>query len=128
MSVFTAAERSYLGRQPIGRIATATETGEPDVAPVTYTLDGDEFVIGGMDITRTLKHRNVLRNGQAALVVDDLVSRAPWQPRGLKVRGPAWIDDAGPQPVIRISPETIWSWGLNTGAETRFGPIEKRSA
>jgi hypothetical protein len=59
---FTEAERTYLGAQSLGRIATATGSGEPDVAPVTFTLDGDDIVIGGMDITRTLKHRNVLRN------------------------------------------------------------------
>jgi hypothetical protein len=27
---------------------------------------------------------------------------------------------------IRITPATIWSWGINQDAETHFGPIEKR--
>lgn len=127
-STFTDAERRYLTDQPLGRIATATEDGEPDVAVVGYRLVGDEIVIGGMDNPRTLKHRNVGRNGRAAFVVDDLVTREPWQPRGLKIRGPARIEGSGRSSVIRITPETIWSWRLNEDAETHFGPIEKRAA
>lgn len=59
-------------------------------------------------------------------VVDDLASIDPWRPRGVKVRGAAVIEhlDGGMQ--IRITPETIWSWGINDGADTHFGPIEKR--
>lgn len=127
MSAFTPAELGFLADQPLGRIATATEAGEPDVAPVTFSLDGDEIVITGMDITRTVKHRNVVRNARAAFVVDDLVSRSPWRPRGLKVRGPARVEGTGADAAIRITPEVIWSWGLNEGAETRFGPIERRT-
>ncbi len=126
---FTDAERRYLAGQPLGRVATASAAGEPDVAPVGFSLDGDDVVIGGMDITKTLKHRNVLANGRASFVVDDLASRTPWRPRGLKVTGAARVAaGVDGRPVLRITPETIWSWGLNSDAEKRFGPVEKRRA
>ena len=35
---FTESERTYLEGQPLGRIATASASGEPDVAPVTLGL------------------------------------------------------------------------------------------
>ena len=124
---WTDAERTFLGASPLGRLATASADGEPDVAAVGFALDGDDVVIGGMDLPRTLKHRNVLANGRASFVVDELVSRTPWRPRGLKLTGVARVE-TGPdgRPVIRLTAETIWSWGLNDGAEKHFGPIEKR--
>ena len=124
---FTDAERDFLGQSALGRIATTSADHVPDVAPVTYVLDGDELVVGGMDITKTRKYHNVLATGTAAFVVDELVSTKPWRPRGVKVTGTAGITGTGAGASIRISPRTVWSWGLNQGAETRFGPVEKRT-
>lgn len=126
MSVFTDAELEYLAAQRIARLATASAAGQPDVSPVGFAVDGDSITSGGMDITKTIRYRHLQANPVAALVVDDLASIDPWRPRGVKVRGAAVIEhlDGGMQ--IRITPETIWSWGINDGAETHFGPIEKR--
>ena len=128
-SIFTAAELAYLDEQHLGRIATGSATGVPDVAPVTFRVDPDthEIVIGGMDNPKTIKYRNVVATGQAAFVVDDLASVDPWSPRGVKVRGVARpaLDDNG-KATIRIRPTTVWSWHLNEDAEKRFGPIERR--
>ena len=126
MSVFTDAELEFLAGQRIARIATASATGQPDVSPVGFAVDGDSITSGGMDITKTIRHRHLLENPVAALVVDDLASIDPWRPRGVKVRGAAAIEQVGGGMQIRITPETIWSWGINEGAETHFGPIEKR--
>lgn len=126
MSVFTDAELEFLAGQRIARIATASATGQPDVSPVGFAVDGDSITSGGMDITKTIRHRHLLENPVAALVVDDLASIDPWRPRGVKVRGAAVIEQVGGGMQIRITPETIWSWGINEGAETHFGPIEKR--
>lgn len=126
MSVFTDAELEFLAGQRIARIATASATGQPDVSPVGFAVDGDSITSGGMDITKTIRHRHLLENPMAALVVDDLASIDPWRPRGVKVRGAAVIEQVGGGMQIRITPETIWSWGINEGAETHFGPIEKR--
>ena len=126
---FTEHERAYLADQRLARIATASASGTPDVAPVTFRLAGDVIEIDGLDNPRTIKWRNVGATGVAALVVDDLVSVDPWRPRGLKIRGRATADTDGDRSVIRVAPETIWSWGINPDAPKHFaGMIERRDA
>jgi hypothetical protein len=58
------------------------------------------------------------RTGRAAIVVDDLESIDPWHPRAVEVRGRAEAI-AEPQPVIRIYPERIVSWGLEPRRSAR---------
>jgi pyridoxamine 5'-phosphate oxidase family protein len=126
---FTDAERAYLADQRLGRVATASATGEPDVAPVTFRLTAEGLIeINGRDNPKTLKWRNVIATGRAAFVVDDLATIDPWAPRGVKLRGSASADtDPDGRQVIRITPETIWSWGINADAEKHFaGIIERR--
>jgi pyridoxamine 5'-phosphate oxidase family protein len=125
---FTAAERVFLGEARLGRIATTSADHVPDVAPVGFSVDGDDILVGGMDITKTLKYHNIRATGTGSFVVDDLASVDPWRPRGVKVTGAAVIEDGGRRPRIRITPDTVWSWGINQDAQKRFGPIEKRSA
>jgi pyridoxamine 5'-phosphate oxidase family protein len=125
---FTEAERAYLTDQRLGRIATASASGQADVAPVTFALSGNDVLVGGLDITKTRKYRNVLATGNAAFVVDDLATVDPWQPRGVKVHGTAVIEAAGNgKPRIRITPTTVWSWGINSDAEKVFASVEKRT-
>ncbi len=127
MTVFTDAERAYLSGQRLARLATASEDGQPDVSAVGFSVDGGTIVSGGFDLTRTVRYRHLRRNPRATLVVDDLASVDPWQPRGIKVRGPADLEDDGGKPRVRIHPETIWSWGINSGAPKHFADrIEKR--
>ena len=61
---FTDAERQYLRSQAIGRIATVSARGEPDVAPVSFRIHEGAICIGGLDMTRTVKYRNVLRTAR----------------------------------------------------------------
>ena len=111
--VFTDTELEYLGTQRLGRVATVSAKGEPDVAAVGFGVDGDEVVVGGLDLTKTRKYYNVLATGRASLVVDDLASVEPWRPRLVKVTGRAEIgEDSRGKPTIRIRPETVWSFGL----------------
>ena len=126
MDVFTAAELDYLAGQPLARIATASSTGEPDVAAVGFSVDGGQLVTGGFDITKTVRYRNLLANPRATIVIDDLASVDPWSPRGIKVRGAAAIEEGPGGLRIRITPETVWSWSLNTGADKHFHGIERR--
>lgn len=123
---FTAAERDYLATQAIGRVATSRNE-IPDVAPVRFRLDNDTIQISGLDPQRTVKFHNVLANRQASFVVDDMISERPWLPRGIKITGTAGILGHGSDAIISIAPQTVWSWGINDGAEVYFGPIEKRS-
>jgi pyridoxamine 5'-phosphate oxidase family protein len=46
-------------------------------------------------------------------VIDDLASTDPWRPRGIEVRGRAETLD-GARPLIRIHPERIVSWGIES--------------
>jgi pyridoxamine 5'-phosphate oxidase family protein len=96
------------------------------VSAVGFAVSDDTIVSGGIDLTKTIRYRHLLENPQATIVIDDLVSVDPWRPRGVKVRGPATLEDDGGHPRIRIRPQVVWSWGINTGAEKRFASIERR--
>ena len=113
MSAFTPAELDSLAAQPLLRFATASSTGRPDVAPVTFEVDGDDIITAGFDITHTVRYRNIQSNPRATVVVDDLASLDPWTPRGVKVIGAASIEEVDGSERFRISPEVIISWGIN---------------
>jgi pyridoxamine 5'-phosphate oxidase family protein len=113
MSTFTDAELTYLNSQPLMRFATASPAGKPDVAPVTFEVDGDDIITAGFDITRTARYRNIQKNPRAVLVVDDLATIDPWSPRGVKIIGPAAIEETEGSPRFRITPEVIISWAIN---------------
>jgi pyridoxamine 5'-phosphate oxidase family protein len=111
---FTDAERSFLAEARLARIATVSEDGEVDVAPVVFRLDEQgRLVVGGRDQPHTFKYKNVRAGSRAALVVDDLESVDPWRPRGVKVHGDAQIvTRPDGREVIVITPRRKWSWGL----------------
>lgn len=125
---FTPEETAYLRQRLLGRIATVSASGEPDVAVVRYRLDDGVFEVASRDVPATLKYRNVLANSRAAFVVDDLPSTDPWTPRGIKVHGRAEIGSNAFGPTIRIVPQRIWSWGINRHAEKYRGNTERRTA
>ena len=121
MSVFTDAELRYLtGGRQLGRIATVGEDGTPHVVPVgwIYNAARETIDVGGIELERTKKFRDIARGGRAAIVIDDVESTDPWQPRGVEVRGRAEAI-ALPTPLIRIHPERIISWGLESGRSAR---------
>ncbi|SDJ61174.1 PPOX class F420-dependent oxidoreductase [Streptomyces indicus] len=117
---FSAAERTYLESQRLGRMATVDPKGQPQANPVGYFLQDDgSILIGGYAMGRSKKWRNLQANPRISLVVDDIVSLRPWTVRGIEVRGTAELL-VGPhalgahfsQEVIRIVPEWTHSWGL----------------
>ena len=90
MSVFREAELEYLsGGLQLGRIATIGADGTPHVVPVgwIYNAARDAIDVGGRDLQRTKKFRDVARSERAAIVIDDLASTDPWRPRGIEIRG-----------------------------------------
>ena len=120
MSVFTEAERAYMvGGRQLGRIATVGRDGTPHVVPVAwiYNAARDTIDVGGSELERTKKFRDVARTGRAAIVIDDLESTDPWRPRAVEVRGRGEAI-AMPTPMIRIHPERIVSWGLDSARRT----------
>ena len=119
-STFTPEERTYLGSQPLGRLATVDPDGSPQNNPVGFVLtDTGQFVIGGFAMGGSRKFRNVRKNPNVAFVVDDLKSTDPWSPRMIEVRGTAEaIEDVDPpmrgmsREIIRITPTWIKSFGV----------------
>lgn len=117
---FTPEEIEYLRSQPLARLATVAENGQPDVVPVAFELDGTDLFIGGSGATvlQTRKMRNVTGgNRQVALVVDDLVSFDPFIARGIRIYGRASdpverVGLVGPGIYVRITPVTSWSWNM----------------
>jgi pyridoxamine 5'-phosphate oxidase family protein len=114
MSAFTEGELRYLlNERLLARVATVGKDGTPHVAPVgwSYNPDLDSIDIGGRRLDRTKKYRDAGRTGRAAVVIDDVLP--PWRPRGIEVRGRAEaLHD--PDPLIRIHPERIVSWGIES--------------
>jgi pyridoxamine 5'-phosphate oxidase family protein len=113
---FSKAEADYLGAHPLGRLATVSRDGKPDVAPVTFEFDGTYFYIGGRAMKMTRKYWNV-KNGEkrVSFVVDDLATVNPWAPRAIKVDGTAELVEDSTEPggpYLRITPLTHRSWGL----------------
>ena len=78
MSVFRQSELRYLaGGRQLGRIATVGADGTPHVVPVAWIYNAvrDTIDVGGSDLERSEKSRDVARTGRVAIVIDDL--RAP---------------------------------------------------
>jgi pyridoxamine 5'-phosphate oxidase family protein len=115
MGKFSEDERRYLSERRLGRIATVGKDGTPHVVPVgwSYNLERESIDVGGRDFAQTKKFRDARRSGRAAIVIDDLASTDPWRPRGIEVRGRAEIID-GDRPIIRIHPQRIVSWGIES--------------
>jgi pyridoxamine 5'-phosphate oxidase family protein len=141
-SIFSKKEIEYMRSQHLARIATSSPDGIPDVTPVGFDFDRKNFYIGGMNVTKTTKYKNVMKNNNVALVVDDLKTINPWDPRGLRIYGTAEIvarenipagqlrDNSHFKPTyIKIKPIRKWSWGIDRPVfqEGRF-IVSKKSA
>jgi pyridoxamine 5'-phosphate oxidase family protein len=115
--MFSEQESAYLKTQLLGRIATVSPTLQPDVAPVGFDFDGTYFYVGGLDILKTLKYKNIRTHSRVSFVIDDLESIDPWVPRGIKIHGTADIVPhdgyMGTGDYIRITPERKWTWGID---------------
>jgi pyridoxamine 5'-phosphate oxidase family protein len=122
MSAFTRTEIEYLQGQQLGRLATVNESGEPHVVPTSFRYNAalDTIDIGGHNLGKSKKFRDVARTGRAAFVVDDVLP--PWQARGVEVRGQAEVFSEGGEEVnsdfdaelIRLHPSRIVGWGIDT--------------
>ena len=128
-TILSQNEIEYLNTQHIARIATVSisEDGnklmQPDVVPVGFDFDGEYFYVSGMNILKSTKYKNILKNKKVAVVIDDLRTVDPWDPRGIRIYGDAdlvnrrggYMDSAGhlEHTYIRIRPIKKWSWGID---------------
>jgi PPOX class probable F420-dependent enzyme len=97
--MLTEAQRRFLDRNRVGRLATADRSGAPHVVPVCYAI-GDGAVYIAIDekpknrAVPLKRERNILENPQAALVVDhydDDWTRLGW----VMLRGRAGLIEPG---------------------------------
>lgn len=120
MRKFTETEIEYLKTQRLGRLATVNEHGEPQVAPVgfRYNAELDTIDIGGPSLTKSQKFRNIVHNGLASFVVDDMT---PEGGRGIEIRAHAEVFPEGGQviapgffspEVIRLTPRRVLTWDI----------------
>ena len=102
--MFSEKEIQYLKSQHLARIATASVSSEkedkkgfiqPDIVPVGFDFDGEYLYVGGMNILKSTKYKNILKNNKVAIVIDDLKSIDPWDPRGIRIYGTS-PDDSPP--------------------------------
>ena len=129
ISLFTEKEKEYIKSQRLARMATVSSgstsdiaSNQPDVVPVGFDFDGEYFYVGGINILESTKYKNTLKNNKVALVIDDLKTVNPWNPRGVRIYGIADTVDRKegymsntnhPQSrYIRIKPAKKWSWGI----------------
>ena len=134
MAAFTEKEIAYLGGQRLGRLATVSSDGQPHTVPVGFHYNPalDTIEIGGHNLGKSRKFRDVQREPRVAFVVDDLASVDPWTPRGIEVRGRAEALTYGGevlgrgfgQEFIRIYPRRIIGWGIDTPS---FGGANARN-
>jgi len=77
-TIFSQKDSDYLKSQRLARIATAVPSSEengtiqPDVVPVGFDFDGEYIYVGGMNLARSTKYKNVHKNNKVAIIVDDL--------------------------------------------------------
>jgi pyridoxamine 5'-phosphate oxidase family protein len=136
VALLSNAERDYLNRHRLGRLATASATAQPHVVPVGYRLDpeSDAFSIGQHSLEGRgqgrLYVRHIATNPRVALVVDDLQTTPTWLPSGVLVKGEATIHMEGGEGLgpgfgphwVEIQPDWVSSWGVDTHAYTPATP------
>ena len=127
--MFSEAEMTYLESQYLARLATVSNNGQPTVDAVGFEFDGARFYIGGINLPASRKYKNVAAgNHKVSLVIDDLASVQPWQPRQIKVHGLAEIVERvgrfGHKEYLAITPTVSWSFGVEgeTFREGEFTP------
>ena len=127
-SVFTDTELAYLGAQRLGRLATAQPNGKLQNSPVGFDVNATTGTIDiyGFRLARSQKYRNVADNGRAAFVVDDIASVEPWRVRCLEIRGDAEAIEIDGQPLIRLHPRRVISFGLDEDVEAHEMTVHSR--
>jgi pyridoxamine 5'-phosphate oxidase family protein len=133
MSRFTENEMEYLYEQRLARVATADRNGSPHVVPVGFRLSADAAAIeiGGHNLAKSKKWRDLQANPKIAIVIDELATVDPWAPRGIEVRGRAELHESGgverfgaggwDEVWVRIVPERVISWGIEGPAFSPAG-------
>lgn len=127
--MFSEQELVFLRAQPLARIATVNDEGQPTVDAVGFEFDGARFYIGGHQLENTRKYKNI-RAGhhKVSLIIDDLKSIRPWRPQGIRIHGISEViqhqGHLGQGSYLAITPSVSWSWGIEEqeAQSGRVGP------
>jgi PPOX class F420-dependent enzyme/OxyR family protein len=116
----------FLTSHDQGRLATVGPDGSPQNKPVGYRYNPQTGTIdiGGYEMERSAKYRNVGREPRVAFVVDDAQGAGEGAAgmRFLEVRGhaeQAATESEPSRPIIRIHPRRLVSWNVDPN---RAGP------
>ena len=112
---FTTSEIEYMQQADLGRLATIQPDGTPQNSPVGFSYNErlGTIDIGGYDMAKSRKFRNLTSNAKVAFVVDDITSRDPWRVRCLEIRGTEAQAEADGRPIIRVTPRKVISFGID---------------
>jgi len=114
----------YLTSHQLGRLATVAPDGTPQNKPVGYRYNTETGTIdiGGWNMERSAKYRNIAAHPEVAFVVDDAVGEGAAGMRFLEIRGRAeqvagtaggsGAEGLGSH-IIRIHPERAVSWNVD---------------
>ncbi len=135
-----ADQVELLAHAPVGRLATASADGVPHVIPVCYALM-DGLIYSVLDqkpkrasLTRLRRVRNIRANPQVSLVVDhyeenwerlwyilisgtaQLLEEGAERPAAIQILREKYAQyrlmNIDPNPVIKITPSNVVSWGF----------------
>lgn len=102
------------------RVSEVSKSSYNFVVPIGFDFDVECLYVGGMKLLKCTKFRNILKNNKVAIVVDDLRSIDPLDPRIKRVYGTTDIvthqgdymenTDRPNSQYIRVNPKKKWSW------------------
>lgn len=88
---FSVSEARYLEQQTVGRLATASKTAVPHIAPVCYASNFEKlFIHTGRE---SKKVKNIMENQRVAFVVDEYLGWGSF--RGIMIQGHVEIVEGG---------------------------------
>jgi pyridoxamine 5'-phosphate oxidase family protein len=130
--MFSEQELAFLRTQPLARLATVAVNGQPDADAVGFAFENGRFFIGGYFLERTRKYKNIAAGQRkVSLLIDELRSLDPLEPRSIKLHGEAEIlhleeGFRGPGTYIVITPKISWSSGIEGPAFQDGKPVIKK--
>lgn len=130
--MFSEQELAFLRTQPLARLATVTVNGQPDADAVGFAFENGRFYIGGYFLENTRKYKNIASGqNKVSLLIDELRSIDPLEPRSIKLHGEAEIQQReegfrGPGTYIVITPKVSWSLGIEGPAFQDGNPVIKK--